>query len=372
MGAETIIRQKTIRYHHLDDIRVTEIITKVSLLRKSGSPRTEGMRRIAEESGCGINTIYRLARLSDVELKKWDIRKADYVTYHHEMSTDAAIYIRRRNRMASLANGSKISKCDAFIRSCLAYIRESRIHTIDEAVNTIGRNYTGKTVCTKTFYNWVNAGKIDGFARKDLPRAPGWKTRPKDWKEYTATDSRGKSILTRPETINSREEFGHWEGDLVVGPKDGINGAYITLVERMTRFYLMLPIRDKKSVTVLEALRDYKKSHPIFNQVFKSITFDNGSEFCLWREMESELGIETWFGRPYHSCDRGSNENCNGLIRRYIQKGTDINSVEAAQTRRINKEINAKRRRLLGYESAEACFSKALEKQGIPRTWMYV
>jgi hypothetical protein len=55
MGAETIIRQKTIRYHHLDDIRVTEIITKVSLLRKSGSPRTEGMRRIVGESGCGIN-----------------------------------------------------------------------------------------------------------------------------------------------------------------------------------------------------------------------------------------------------------------------------------------------------------------------------
>ena len=90
MGAETIIRQKTIRYHHLDDIRVTEIITKVSLLRKSGSPRTEGMRRTAEESGCGINTIYRLARLSVVEFKKWDIRKAEYVTHHHEMSTDAS------------------------------------------------------------------------------------------------------------------------------------------------------------------------------------------------------------------------------------------------------------------------------------------
>ncbi|MDD7328592.1 MAG: hypothetical protein PUG97_02360 [bacterium] len=94
------------------------------------------------------------------------------------MSADAAIYIRRHNRMASQAIGSKVSKCDAFIRSCLAYIRESRIHTINEAVNTVGMNYTGKTVCTKTFYNWVNAGKIDGFARKDLPRAL-----PKNWKE---------------------------------------------------------------------------------------------------------------------------------------------------------------------------------------------
>ena len=253
MGVETIIRQKTIRYHHLDDIRVTKIITKVSLLRKSSSPRTDGVRKIAEESGCGINTIYRLARLSDVKFKKWNIRKTDYVTHHHEMSADAAIYIRRHNRMASQANGSKVSKCDAFIKSCLAYIRESRIHTIDGAVNTVGRNYTGKTVCTKTFYKWVNAEKIDEFARKDLPRALGWKTRPKNWKEYTATDSRGKSILTRPETINSREEFEHWEGDLVVGPKDGINGAYITLVGRMTSFYLMLPIRDKKSVTVLKA-----------------------------------------------------------------------------------------------------------------------
>ena len=206
--------------------------------------------------------------------------------------------------------------------------------------------------------------------RKDLPRAPGWKTKKKH-KEYTAKDSRGKSILERPEEINAREGFGHWEGDLVVGPRDGANGAYLTLLERTTRFYLMIPIKDKKAVTVLEALRDLRDRHPYFGRVFRTIAFDNGAEFSRWREMESELGITTYFGRPYHSCDRGSNENCNGLIRRFIRKGTDINKIDRKFSRQINMEINGKKRKLLGYESAEERFTNALVKHGIPYVSLY-
>ena len=110
----------------------------------------------------------------------------------------------------------------------------------------------------------------------------------------------------------------------------------------------MIPIKDKKAVTVLEALRYLRDRHPYFGKVFRTITFDNGAEFSRWREMESELGITTYFGRPYHSCDRGSNENCNGLIRRFIRKGTDINKIDRKFSRQINMEINGKKRKLFG------------------------
>ena len=85
--------------------------------------------------------------------------------------------------------------------------------------------------------------------------------------------------------------------------------------------------------------------------MFRTITFDNGAEFSRWREMESELGITTYFGRPYHSCDRGSNENCNGLIRRFIKKGTDINKIDTKFSRQINKEINGKKRKMYQMEN---------------------
>ncbi len=371
MDTGTIIKASKAKYHHLDETTVTMIIAKVEKLRKGNRRRTEGMKEIARENGCSLNTVYRIYRLSEVDIQRFDYRKAEYVHDHFEHDHYAAKNIRRERRDASKNNGSKFAKCAAFIRSCLFYIRESKIHTIDESVSFLKAGYTGNTVCTKTFYNWVNAGKIKGFGRKDLPRAPGWKSRKKSYKTYTPEDSRGKSILVRPENINSREEFGHWEGDLVVGPKDGINGAYLTLIERQTRFFLMIPVADKKSATVFNALKEYRDSHPCFGKVFKSITFDNGSEFSKWKEMEFELGIETWFGRPYHSCDRGSNENCNGLIRRYIKKGTDINTVSMEETLRINLAINRKRRKLLGYETAERCFTNALVKHGIPFEWMY-
>ena len=367
----TIIGQNGRSFHHLSDVVVAEIVTKVNLIDRTVGNVTARMKEIARESGCSLNTVYRIYRSSLVTMAKdYDVINGRYTIDHFEHTAQAAIRDRADKRSRSLANCHKRKRCDGFVMKCLEYMKGSRLRTIDEAVHVVGAEYRGEKCCMKTFYNWVNAGKIDELRRKDLPRAPGWKTK-KKYKEYTAKDSRGKSILERPEEINAREGFGHWEGDLVVGPRDGANGAYLTLLERTTRFYLMIPIKDKKAVTVLEALRDLRDRHPYFGQVFRTITFDNGAEFSRWREMESELGITTYFGRPYHSCDRGSNENCNGLIRRFIKKGTDINKIDRKFSRQINKEINGKKRKLFGYESAEERFTNALVKHGIPYVSLY-
>ena len=208
-----------------------------------------------------------------------------------------------------------------------------------------------ETVSTKTFYNYVHQGKTS-IKPIDLPRMVRRKTK-KNWKTYIPKRQKGVSITERPESVDSREAFGHWEGDLVTGPRDGQNGAYLTLLERKTRFYYMIPISSKSSKKVyIQINKLYKFYGDSFKDIFKSITFDNGSEFSRWKDMEvkpntKEKRTKIYFGRPYHSCDRDTNENCNGLIRYFIQKGTDINTIDKKTSIDINNKINQKKGRYL-------------------------
>lgn len=373
MEDRNIIRHRK-GYRHLTHDEVIMIVERVKALEKSDGPLVSGKRAIAEEAGVRLDTVYRIERDSLVELKRFDRRQCRYLTDHFELSAAAAAHVRDVKSARCHQNARKLEKAAPFLRAVFGYIMaDRRIRTIDEAVGLTRKEWKGETVTTRTAYDYAEKGLIMGYSAKDMPRRPRWKAA-KKYKQYTARDCRGRSILERPASINERREFGHWEGDLVVGPKDGIRGAYITLLERVTRFYVMIKIPDRRSDTVLRAMCSYKDmvGKDRFGSVFKSVTFDNGIEFSKWREMEQELGTVTYFGRPYHSCDRGSNENCNGLIRRYIRKGTDINEVSSSETRRINMAINGKHRRILGYESAADSFRSMLLKEGIPDIGMYL
>ena len=113
-----------------------------------------------------------------------------------------------------------------------------------------------------------------------------------------------------------------------------------------------------------------------FKNKFKSITFDNGFEFVRWKDMEKKQGTKEkrttiYFGRPYHSCDRASNENCNGLVRYFIKKGTGINTIDKETTTNINDKINNKKRKILGYLPAELLFLIELAKIGVTENTIF-
>lgn len=133
----------------------------------------------------------------------------------------------------------------------------------------------------------------------------------------------------------------------------------------------MIPIPRKSSKQVYMKINQIHKFYgDNFSSIIKSITFDNGSEFARYHDTERKPGTKekrtsVYFGRPYHSCDRASNENCNGLIRRFIKKGTDINTVDKSVSLSINKQINNKKRKILGYVSAEQSFLDELHKLGL-------
>ena len=194
-----------------------------------------------------------------------------------------------------------------------------------------------KMVCTKTLYNYVDLGLLT-IKNIDLPEKLKQNT-----KSSNARKNRkilGKSIEERPETVNSREEFGHWEIDSVLGKKKDTEPAIMTIVERQTRMSLWTKVKDLSSLAIDEALQNLinqfgnKKS-----EVFKSITGDNGSEFANLSKIENN-GTSVYFTHPYTSCEKGTNECHNKMLRRFIPKGKSMSDYKTEDILFFSDVIN--------------------------------
>ena len=213
--------------------------------------------------------------------------------------------------------------------------------------------YNFKTmVCFKTVYNYIDRNLL---AVKNIDLL--FKVRLKSKKRQIRKQKRvlGKSIEMRPVEVNTREEFGHWEGDTIIGK--GGKSAILTLVERKTRKGFMLSLKGRSAFAVTEAFKTLTENLNGLN-VFKSITFDNGSEFADCSKWHK---IEAYFAHPYSAWERGTNENYNGIIRRFIPKGKDLSLLNQATLNRINNMIDALPRKRLNYKTSEMLFEQELK-----------
>ena len=214
-------------------------------------------------------------------------------------------------------------------------------------------------VCTKTLYNYVDLGLLD-IKNIDLPQKMRKNT--KIEKVRTNKKKLGKSIDERPKEIDLREEFGHWEIDTVIGEKNSNDNALLTIVERKTRYSIVRKIKSKTSEAVIEkikAIADFYGKE--FNKVFKTITGDNGSEFADLSIIESYKS-DAFFTHPYSSCEKGTNERHNGLIRRFIPKGKRISDYDLDDIAFIEEWMNTLPRKILGYKTPEELFEKQLDQ----------
>ena len=166
-----------------------------------------------------------------------------------------------------------------------------------------------------------------------------------------------KSIEYRPKEANIRSVYGHWEGDLVVG-KQGTKTVLFTLTERKTRQEIIMKLSNKETKTIARAIdkleRKYKGK---FYSMFKSITFDNGVEFMGYKGIEKSClrkkeRTNIYYAHPYCSGERGTNENNNRLIRRFIPKGVDISQIKQSKIKEIEDWINNYPRQIFGYKSS--------------------
>jgi len=153
------------------------------------------------------------------------------------------------------------------------------------------------------------------------------------------------SIDLRPTVVDERSQSGHWEGDLMIGANQA--SAIGTLVERKTRFTYIIKLKNRKSETVTTGFRN---SLELLDPALRrTLTYDNGFEMTNHKWLTEQTGMEIFFAHPYSSWERGTNENTNGLIRRFLPKKTDFNLVSWQTLNYIQNKLNNRPRKVLNY-----------------------
>jgi IS30 family transposase len=308
--------------------------------------------RIAKEIGCASNTVRNEIKRGTVALYGGNILR-------YKATAGQAIY--KKNRQVSCRHYDFLEKVDfiSFVEkkffeevwsldACVGYALKEGLFTREQIV------------CTKTLYGYVDLGLL-GIKNIHLPE----KLRRSPKKKRNRENKRilGRSIEERPREVNDRSEFGHWEADLVIGSKKEDDDALLTMIERKTREYWMIrvPGRNPSGVmAALEAVRSQYSEH--WDDIFKTVTTDNGSEFSMLSGLEDLSQTLVYFAHPYTSCEKASVERHNGLIRRFIPKGKRIDSYSDEQIVQIEIWCNSLPRKLLGYHTPDDLFEDELDR----------
>ena len=220
----------------------------------------------------------------------------------------------------------------------------------------------------KTIYNYIDKGILN-ISRDDLPHG-NYKTGKERPEESVRTTRRkeGRTIRDRPEEANTREEFGHWEMDLVEGLKEKGEPFLMVLTERQTRQEIIEKIPNKKSESVIKGLDRIERRFGVvnFRETFKTITTDNGPEFADYKRIEESFTgskiprTSQYYCDAYCSWQRGSNEVANKFIRRFLPKGTSFKGIKRTLIKKIQKFINKYPRKMFDYGNSDELFRENL------------
>ena len=167
------------------------------------------------------------------------------------------------------------------------------------------------------------------------------------------------SISERPATVEDRAVPGHWEGDLLCGSR---SSQIATLVERQTRNVMLVKIASKDSEVVANALIKHACKLP--QELYKSLTWDRGTEMASHKRFTIATDIAVYFCDPQHPWQRGSNENTNGLLRQYLPKGTDLSVYSQAKLNAVARRLNERPRKTLNYETPAERFNQTIASTG--------
>ena len=219
----------------------------------------------------------------------------------------------------------------------------------------------------QAIYYWIEHKQLK-ISPLDLVHKSKLEKKEKKEKTEKLPKHKEKSIHNRPEEIDQNIEFGHWELDCVEGKKDS-KKTYMTLLERITMKYIVLEMKEHTNKCVKEAIDKLEKQYgEKFKEIFKSMTTDNGHEFLNYDNIEISIlnkgkrRTVVYYADPYSSWQKGMNENCNGILRRFIPKGTDLNKISPEKLESILKKINGKPRKILGFVSADELFEEEIKK----------
>ena len=224
------------------------------------------------------------------------------------------------------------------------------------------------TVCVTTLYSYIDKGIFLKLSNKNLPVKKNKKRNYKKVQRQQKRAAAGESIDKRPKEIDTREEFGNWEMDSVLGQRGKSKNTLLVLTERKTRNEIIFKLPDHTDEAVVAALDrlERKWGADMFKRVFKTITVDNGSEFADCPGIERSILAEgsrtkCYYCHPYSSYERGSNENLNKMIRRWLPKGTNFDEIGAEVIQTITNWLNNYPRKILGFLPASAVFQEQMD-----------
>lgn len=335
--------KKSGKYKHLSyrDRITIEIMLKAKKTTKD----------ISETIGCSQRTIQREIKRGQVQQIKgstWEyyyIYNADYAQNDYNAKHEC--------KGPGLKIGHDQKLCD-YIEAGIQAKKSPDViaHEIRKKPETFPIS-----LCTKTIYNYLRQNLFLNVGEKDLIYGRYRKRQSKEVNRPSYKNLRGRSIEDRPPNVTDRQEPGHWEMDLVVGKKGSSKAVLLTMTERTSRREIIRKLPDKTQNSVIHALdvMERQMGRCVFQKTFKTITVDNGSEFLNSSEMErsclSRKKVRTmvYYAHPYSAYERGSNENLNRMIRRFIPKGSDIGQYTNKEIKRIENWLNNYPRKILDY-----------------------
>ena len=317
---------------------------QIQALLKEGLPKT----RIAQKIGIARSTLYEELKRGTVEQMNSDLTK------RREYFADTGQLVYEEHRTVC-RKPYKVDVASDFLRHIERAVLEDRLSPDAVCGRAKLTGESAETVCTKTVYNYIDLGIIR-IKSIDLPL----RVRRNNKRHHCRQNRRilGESIENRPDAVNERQEFGHWEIDTVVGQRTA-GEVLLTLDERMTRRRHIIKIPGKTKAGVAAGLDLLRQTYgDNFAKVFRSITSDNGSEFNGLADAFKEGCV--YFAHPYSSGERGTNEKQNSLVRRFIPKGKDIATVSDYTVQKTEDWINNLPRKILGYRTSEELFQEQL------------
>lgn len=339
-------------FKHLSDIQRG----KLEQLAKCG---TYTQAEMACELRVSQSTVSR-------ELRRGKTRQLDYQRNYYEQYiavSGARVYKENRANSHARDHHKYSAAFFATLSENLVPKNGLRLHSVDTFVRTYRKSHPEERVpCTKTVYALINAAVLS-IRNIDLPMKTRMRPRKKTVSEPKGRNSRhlGRSIEHRAPEVLSRETFGHWEVDLVLGKKTKNEPVIITMVERKTRYFLTKKVWGKSAALVQKGVLDLMKKQGL--EQFKTLTTDNGSEFSTLSLIEeSSSDVQVFFTHAYASWEKGTNERHNRMLREFIPKGVTLSPLSYSHLHAITDTINNRPRKIMGYATPAERLQEELAK----------
>ena len=330
--------------------------------------------------GCSLSTVWREIKrnsLTEQELANGRIyrRRGDINPPTNKYCYDAEAAIYKATRRRSLANRThnKLAKNTRIRNYVIKHLKQRwSPEQIAGVLKKRGVLVNGKSqdfsIAVQAIYNYIYRYRED--LKPYLRRRKKYKHHRENYLKKQSLEPE-RSIDNRPIFVNSRLNIGHWEGDTIVGSKQGATGRIATFVERKTGYLIAIKIpaytsaerkmnkRTRAQLKLNTSFRfadgfvKFAKAH-IIPKYLKTLTLDNGSENADYQYIEEHLdGLEVYFAHPYHSWERGTNENTNGLLRQYFPKGMDFTNITQNDIDKVVEEINNRPRKRLNWNTPQ-------------------